>query len=161
MRPSLFALLPLLCAALGCAGNVSGPGVDAEVATTTSAVIVVERAIDEADGSRAEGSARFVRVRAPASVDDALRAIGASLELPARGACASVASLGGRFARGEPMAVVELIDVGAVSLEAAGAQTHLLPRQLPAVTDIGSGVVYGRATEPALLPASTRYIGHV
>jgi hypothetical protein len=160
MRLPLLALLSLLPGFLGCAGNVSSGG-DAEAATTTSAVIVVERAIDATDGSRAEGSARFVRVRGPASVDDALRAIGAALELPARGACASVTSLGGRVARVEPMAVVELIDVGAVSLEADGVQTHLLPRQLPDVTDVVSGVVYARAAEPALLPASTRYIVHV
>jgi hypothetical protein len=161
MRLGWFALLPLLPAAVGCAGNVSGAGGDAEAATTTSAVVVVERTIDEADGSRAEGSARFVRVQAPASADDALRAIGAALELPARGACASVASLGGRSARSEPMAVVELIDVGAVSLEADGVRTHLSPRQLPDVTDVVSGVVYARATEPTLLPASTRYVVHV
>jgi hypothetical protein len=161
MRLSLLTLLPLVPASLGCAGNVSGAPGDAEAATTTSAVIVVERAIDAADGSRAEGSARFVRVRAPASVDDALRAIGAALELPARGTCASVASLGGRIGRGEPMAVVELIDVGAVSLEADGVQTHLLPRQLPDVTDVVSGVVYARAAEPALLPVSAHYIVHV
>ncbi len=157
---SSIALLTLVAAFVGCAGNVSGTAADAEAATTTSAVVVVERATDATEGSRAEGSARFVRVTAPASVDDALRTIGAALELPPRGTCASVLSLVGRIARGEPP-VVELVDVGAVALEAAGVETRLVPRQLPDVTDVVSGVVYARAAEPALLPVSARYIIHV
>jgi hypothetical protein len=160
MRPTLLVLLPLLSAAAGCAGNVSGTGVDAEAATTTSAVVVVDRTIDSVHGSRAEGSARFVRVAAPASVDDALRAIGAALELPARGACASVRSLAGSAPR-VATPLVELVDVGAVSLEVDGVEMRLLPRQLPDVTDVVSGVVYARAAEPALMPAATRYVVHV
>jgi hypothetical protein len=136
------------------------PG-DAEAATTTSAVVVIERSVGATEGSRAEGSARFVRIAAGASVDDALRAIGAALELPARGACASVSSLAGGIGRGEPAPVVELVDVGTVSIEAGGVETRLLPRQLPDITDVVSGVVYARAAEPALLPAATRYVLHV
>ncbi len=148
-------------AATGCAGNAMGTAGDAEAATTTSAVVVVERSVGATEGSRAEASARFVRIAAGASVDDALRAIGAAPELPARGVCASVTSLAGAFARGEPAPVVELVDVGAVSLEAGGLETRLLPRRLPDVTDVVSGVVYARAAEPALLPAATRYVVHV
>jgi hypothetical protein len=151
----------LFIGSVACAGNVSGTPGDAEVATTTSAVVVIERTIDATEGSRAEGSARFVRVTAPASLDDALRAIGAALELPARGACASVASLAGRLTPTDPAPVVELVNVGAVSVAAAGVETRLLPRQLPDVTDVVSGVVYSRATEPALLPAAARYTLHV
>jgi hypothetical protein len=146
---------------LGCAGIATGAAGDAEAATTTSAVVVVERTTGTTEGSRAEGSARFVRVAATASVDDALLAIGAALELPARGACASVASLTGGFARRVQPPIVELVDVGAVSLEANGVETRLLQRQLPDVTDVVSGVVYARAAEPGLLPAATRYMVHV
>jgi hypothetical protein len=53
------------------------------------------------------------------------------------------------------------MDVGAVSLEADGVQTRLLPRQIPDVTDVVSGVVYARATDPTVLPAATRYVVHV
>src|SRR5450755_727758 len=97
MRVSLFAWLSLVPAALGCAGTVSGSsdGVDAEASATTSAIVAVERTTDSAEGSRAEASARFVRVLAPSSANDALRAIGASLELPATGSCATIASLTG------------------------------------------------------------------
>jgi hypothetical protein len=79
--------------------------------------------------------------------------------MPARGSCASVATLGS--SPGAVTPVIELLDVGTVSLEAGGTQTRLLPRQLPDVTDVVSGVVYARATEPALLPAATPYVVHV
>jgi hypothetical protein len=161
MRLSLLPTLVVLVGALGCAGNVSGVGGDAEVATTTSAVVVVERAVDARVGSRAEGSARFVRITATGSLDDALRTIGAALELPPRGACATVASLAGRVARAGTTPVVELVDVGAVSLEANGVETRLVPRQLPDVTDVVSGVVYARAADPGLLPAAAHYTFHV
>ena len=57
--------------------------------------------------------------------------------------------------------MVELADVGAVSLEANGHETHLIPRQLPDVTDVVSGVVYARGRPAALFPAEPRYLVHV
>jgi hypothetical protein len=162
MRLFAAALLPLLPAVVGgCAGNVAGDALDAEAATSTSAMIVVERSVGAMEGTRAEGSARFVRVTAPASGDDALHAIGAALELPARGACASLTSLSEGVTRSEPAPVVELVDVGIVSLAANGVTTQLVPRQLPDVTDVVSGVVYARAAEPAVLPAGASYAIHV
>jgi hypothetical protein len=161
MRLSPLAILPLVPAALGCAGTVAGPseGGDAEATSTTSAVVAVERSADPTEGSRAEASARFVKITAPGSAADALRAIGATLDLPAIGACASVGSLGGAPAARVP--VVELVDVGDVSLVADGAETRLAARQLPDVTDVVSGVVYARATEASWLPASAPYLLHV
>jgi hypothetical protein len=164
MRSPLFLPLALLSVlplgGLGCAGTVSGSpeAADAESATT-SAIVVISRTTDASQGSGAEASARFIRVAAPASTQDALRAIGAALDLPARGSCAAVGSL--VTAPAAPTPFIELIDVGAVSIEADGIQTRLLPRQLPDVTDVVSGVVYGRATDPSLLPTSTRYLVHV
>jgi hypothetical protein len=158
--PKLLTFLAL-APTVGCAGTVSGSSdvADAETATT-SAIVVISRTADTSQGSRAEASARFIRVAAPTSTQDALRAIGAALDLPARGSCASVGSLAAApAARGTP--VVELMDVGPVSLEADGVQTRLLPRQVPDVTDVVSGVVYARATDPAVLPASARYVVHV
>jgi hypothetical protein len=61
----------------------------------------------------------------------------------------------------DPAPVVELLDVGPVTLEANGVATRLLPRQLPDVTDVVSGVVYARAADSTLLPASAPYILHV
>ena len=156
-----FALSSALPAALGCAGTVSGEGGgDAEVTTaTTSAVVSVQRTADLVEGSRAEASARFIRLMGPSSATDALRAIGAALDLPAQGSCASLASLGD--APAAQAQLIELIDVGEVSLEVNGVETRLSPRQLPDVTDIVSGVVYARATDPGLLPAGDRYVLHV
>jgi hypothetical protein len=159
-----------LACLVGCTSAVSNGAVPGDAqATTTSAVIIVERSVDETAGTRAETSARFVRVPSHSSLIDALRTIGAAVDLPATSTCASIASLANpsaavaatqvsaSVAQGE----LELADVGAVSLEANGRETHLLPRQLPDVTDIVSGVVYARAGEPTLFPASTRYVVHV
>jgi hypothetical protein len=161
MRTNALALVALAPAALGCTGAVasSAEQADAETTASTTAVVIVERTGDDGHGSRAEASARFLRVDARVPADDALRAIGAGLDLPARGTCANIAELAP--ATGQAAPVVELIDVGAVSLEAAGGETRLVPRQLPDVTDLVSGIVYARAAELALLPADARYIVHV
>jgi len=156
------ACLPIAPAALGCAGNVSGSGGsgDAE-ATATHAVVIVERTVDAVEAARAEASARFVRVPASASIDEAFRAIGAALDLPDPGKCVSQTYAAGA-ATSEAAPVVELSDVGSVALEVVGgSETRLIPRQLPDVTDVVSGVVYARATEAALLPAGALYAVHV
>jgi hypothetical protein len=157
----LWLLIVCLTATVGCTGTVSGAALDAEAATTTSAVVVVERTADAVQGARAEGSARFIRVASPSTLDDALRAIGAALDLPARGTCASVRALAGESAAAEVAPIVELVDVGAVSFVTNGVETRLMPRQLPDVTDVVSGVIYARAAEPLLLPAATRYVVRV
>jgi hypothetical protein len=172
MRFPALVLAPSFVVLAGCAGSIAGPeGADAETTTTTSAVVAVERTTDTTDGAgpRATASARFLRVTTAASSFDALRAIGATLNLPARGACATIGSrtleeTGAGRDRGSltetPAAqapVVELVDVGEVSLSAGGLETRLVARQLPDVTDVVSGVVYARAADPSLLPASARY----
>jgi hypothetical protein len=157
--PSVFAVS--LVSVLGCTGAVSGNATagDAE-ATTTSAVVIIERTVDATAGARAETSARFFRVPARSSLPEALRTIGAAVDFPAPSTCASIAALGNGWAA-SGATEIELADVGAVSLEANGRETHLVPRQLPDVTDVVSGVVYARAAEPALFPTSARYVVHV
>jgi hypothetical protein len=160
-------LLSLFCAvapALGCAGTVAGaPGTgDAETAAT-HAVIVVERTLDATEGSRAEASARFIRV-AESSATAALQTIGASLDLPPRGSCASVTSLvasASTLSEGAERALIELADVGAVSIDTGDALSRLAPRQVPDVTDVVSGVVYARAADPSLFPAAVPYAVHI
>jgi hypothetical protein len=160
MRSAVFALLPFAAATAGCAAS-SGEAVDAETATTTSALVIVERTTDTAQGSRAEASARFARVTASASPSTAMRSVGAGLDLPSPGACAPLATLSSSVVSNDPTPVVELLDVGPVTLEANGVATRLLPRQLPDVTDVVSGVVYARAAESTLLPAAATYVLHV
>jgi hypothetical protein len=162
MRPAYLSLILIAPAALGCAGNVSGSagGGDAE-AMTTHAVVIVERTVDAVDGVHAQASARFVRVAAWSSMNDAFRAIGAALDLPDPGTCSSQRYAAGGGSTGT-VPVVELSDVGAVAIEVAGGvATRLIPRQLPDVTDVVSGVVYARSAEATLLPAATLYVLHV
>jgi len=160
MRACAWLLLPV-SAALGCATTVSGSGPgDAEPTLTTSAVIVVERMANATDGYRAEASARFARVAWPYTTHDALQAIGAALDLPIQGECGSIAHAAGVPAD-QRAPFVELVDVGPVSLEVNGGLTRLVPRQLPDVTDVVSGVVYARATDLTSLPASSRYVVHI
>lgn len=161
MRISLVALIAAAPAAMGCA--VAGTdGVDAEPVSRTNAVVAVERTSDPVEGVQAQASARFLRVSASTSTDEALSAVGASLDLPAVGTCAAVGTLDQARATAGAAPVVELVDVGTVSLQAAGAETLLWPRQLPDVTDVVSGVVYARAAaDPSALPPSARYVVRV
>jgi hypothetical protein len=165
MRLGLFTLLALAAPAVGCTGAVADPAIpgDAE-AFSTSAVVIVERTLDPSStggGPRSETSARFVRVSAPSSTGDALRTIGATVDLPAPGTCASLVSLADGVPSSTATALVELVDVGSVSLEVSGRETRLVPRQLPDVTDVVSGVVYARAADATTFPSSARYLLHV
>jgi hypothetical protein len=158
MRSHVLALALALPAAAGCSATVSGSGAgDAEPRLLTSAVVVVERMVDAAGSSHAEASARFVRVAAPTSTEEALRAIGATLTLPPAGQCVPFASLSAGSPVGEPAPVVELVDVGFVSVDADGRQTRLVSRLLPDVTDVVSGVVYAKTADPGLLPSAGLY----
>jgi hypothetical protein len=162
MRPGLRIALVLSAPLLGCTGSVSDPASSGDAETTsTSAVVIVERAVGATGEPRAETSARFVRVSSPSSTRDALRTIGASIDLPTRATCASIAGLASGVAPAGPTPVVALLDVGAVSLEANGKETRLAPRQLPDVTDVVSGVVYARTADAALFPAGNRYVVRV
>lgn len=162
MRSRCWLLVFLAPTLVSCTAALSGSDVagDAE-RTTTSAVVVVERTADSAGGAHVGASARFVRVASTSSADEAMRAIGAAVDLPARGTCAPIASLGGSVTLDDPAPFVELLDVGSVSLEANGTETRLVARQLPDVTDIVSGVVYSRTPDPGALPSDSRYVVHV
>jgi hypothetical protein len=164
MRLWLWTALAVSAPLVGCTGAVSepaGPG-DAEgVAMSTSAVVIVERGLDTTGALRAETSARFIRVPSTSSTQEALRAIGATVDLPPAGSCASIASLAGGATQATSVPVVELVDVGAVALDTTAGETRLVPRQLPDVTDVVSGVVYARTADPTLLPSVARYVVHV
>lgn len=161
MRLTWFnSVLPISAAALlGCSATVSASsdGADAEASSTTAAVVVVERTSGATDTARGEAVARFMRVRGGGS-DEALRVVGATVDFPALGTCVSLSTLS---ASKEPAPMVQLLDVGAVSMEANGVQTTLLARRLPDVVDLVSGVVYARATDAELLPPRARYVVRV
>jgi hypothetical protein len=155
-------LLPIGAALVGsfivaCSANV-GASVDladAEVSSVGSlAIVVVEHTMRPGDAARVEAVARFVRMRSGPVDDDALRMVGAAVDMPTLGGCAPAASLA-RAAR--PARAVELVDVGGVTLESNGIATNLPARRLPDVADLISGVVYARAADEDSMPARGRY----
>jgi hypothetical protein len=141
----------------GCTTNVSGPGetTDAEVSTTATAVVIVEGSSGN-DGARTEAVARFVRARSGAVDDDALRMVGATVDFPAFGGCARLASVSAHAAPASR--AIALLDVGAVTLFAGESVAPLQRRQLPDVADLVSGVVYSAAARGGVLPSRSAYL---
>lgn len=144
----------------GCTVSPSD-SVDAESAAQSSAaIVIVERTAGPGDAVHGDDVvARFVRVQG--SIDDAtLRVVGVSTEIPAVGTCADVEGNGGVRATGAgaaPARGVELLDVGAVTLEdpqTTGKNTELLPRVMPDPAGIVSGVIYSARANDAFTPGS-------
>ncbi len=169
--PSSSALCVFLPLTVACSANLAAATdtVDAD-SNATSAVVVVERTVGVGD-ARASAVARFVRMRAGAVDEDALRLVGATVDFPALGTC--VTGVAGAKAPGASGATtvgsgpsaspnpraVELLDVGAMSLEANGLRTNLQARQIPDVVDLLSGVVYATpAADADALPARSVYV---
>jgi hypothetical protein len=115
--------------------------------SSITAVVTVERT----SGTRGDVVARFVRMRAGSVDDDALRMVGAAIELPALGTCSRLQNNPSRAAR------MELVSAGAVSLEADGFRGNLLARQVPDVVDVVGGVVYTARAEGDVMPARGRF----
>jgi hypothetical protein len=166
---SIAAGLPLAIASLAgslaaCAGAEPGTP-DAAEGASSAAVIVVERTVAPDDTVHGSIVARFLRMRAGSVDDDALRMVGATLDLPAPDTCAVQATVqvpvtGDSPTPGEPRAV-ELLDVGPVAIEADGVRTALEARSLPDIVDLVSGVVYAtrsiEAIEAGGLPSQGLY----
>jgi hypothetical protein len=156
---SSFVFPSALAVLAGCTTSVSSPGepADAEVSTNATAIVVVEGSSTN-EGVHTEAVARFVRARSGVVDADALRMVGAAVDFPAVGSCASLGS------RAPAARAISLLDVGGVTLFAGESVAALQPRQLPDVADLVSGVVYSfggsaAATRgPALLPAKSAYL---
>ncbi len=145
------ALLPLFLVATGCATVVAGSAEEADAQpTSVTGVVVVDRmAVGEESATRSEASARFVKLRG--AIDDGvLHLIGAGLDLPPVGECAV-------FTRRASSRSVELLDVGAISIEslASGQRVALAPRQVPDVVDLVSGTMYSARIDEAAVPSSS------
>jgi len=154
---------------VGCSTNIaaSSEAADAEASAVT-AIVTVDRTAGAAgtEGSKSDMIARFVRSRAGAVDDDALRIVGAAIDLPAAGSCARLptANSAVKMARS-----LELVNVGALSFEMAAPpssdakpdyQGKLVARHLPDVVDLVSGVVYTGRGEGDAFPARGRYVFH-
>lgn len=161
MRTPLL-MLPLAVSALvGCTGTVPPQGdADAEASSTATGVVVVERTVSAGgESTRAEAVARFVRMRSGAVDDDALRMVGAAVDFPAFGTCAQLSSSRTPSSQtgGAPVRAIALVDVGAVTVETEGGRANLLPRRMPDVADVVSGVVYAARPGDTALPPRSRY----
>jgi len=169
---------------MGCSANLaaSSEQTDAEASAVT-AIVTVERTAGSggSEGVRSDIIARFVRSRA--GDEDALRIVGAAIDLPAAGACTRLPAANSATKMAHS---VELVNVGALSVElppqssgspsassgsapstsaesrVAGPdyQAKLLPRHLPDVVDLVSGVVYTARAEGDAFPARGRYVFH-
>jgi hypothetical protein len=149
--PSWLGLLLLVSACTGVEGSTE------PVATTTHALLRVERSARVGSESEASGLAFAGVVRVPelADPEPLLRLSGKSVTLPAAGQCL--------VPNHEPDAVplsdlarAEFLNAGDVTLGTTGAQTLLAPRAFPLEV---SGVVYtsrDRASEP--LPSGAPYL---
>lgn len=133
--------LPLLAA---CSANVVSQDVADADTTSVAAVVVVEQSNGPGEAAHTESVARFLRTHG--GVDDTARAmVGQTLDLPASGACKPI-SFGEGSAPSRPL---ELLDVGALTLDGAGTHASLVARRVPDVVDLVSGVVYTTREAPA------------
>ena len=139
-------LMAAFLAATGCSAVVSGSSEEADAqSTSVTGVVVVDRTVSD-ESSHGEASARFVRLRG--AIDNgALRLVGAGLDLPPVGECSAVRD-------GTSSRSVELLDVGAISIESeSGQRVALAQRQVPDVVDLVSGSVYSARIDETTVPS--------
>lgn len=143
----------------GCSGQVVATA-DADTAVTQAllSVELIAPAGERERAARTHASARFLRM--PSSTDEGLAShlVGAALELPAIGQCASVAPF--EEERGIPLGAfgpIDLVDVGVVTIEAGAAHAALAARAFPDVVDLVSGVVYTTRDADDSFPAPSLY----
>lgn len=160
MRPSPhLPLIGLLLLASAC--NDGGDGsVSEEAATTTHALLRVERSarVGAEDEASAQAFAGVVRVPEMADPELLLRLYGGGQALPAAGQCTPVSRNPGANASAAELARAEFLDAGDVSLLVSDVETLLAPRAFPSSVTELPGVVYtsrDRASEP--LPGGASY----
>jgi hypothetical protein len=91
--------------------------------------------------------------------DEALRMVGAAIDFPPVGTCASMVATRASASENGATREVELVNLGAITVEANGARLYLQPRRLPDIVDLVSGVVYSsRAPDHEALPAEAPYV---
>jgi len=145
MRSVLFLFL----AATGCSAVVSSGAESDAQSTSTTGIVVVGSVASGDDTARGEASARFIRLQGPID-DSALGLVQASLDLPPIGQCAPRQDQASSRA-------VELLDVGAISIEATGTgqKVALGSRQVPDVVDLVSGTMYSARIDDSSVPAAS------
>lgn len=147
---SLFALgaLASMSLSVGCTvGNTDTPDAEAQTSTTATGIVVVERT-----GAGDAVVARFIRARQGVVDDAALRTAGVQdvATQVSAGTCVTSIETPPSTARG-----VELLDVGAVTMDVAqGKTTILLPRAMPDPAGVVSGYFYSARSTEAFTPSA-------
>lgn len=176
MRPTLGSMRSpnrppsTLLAILGVVvGGCAAPVVDDEatIATsyTTQAIVLVERTAADGQFVQTNVSAKFMRLGTNADPELAERVVGGSwLDLPPDGECRPFNAFGSVVAGTDEtpalsgLGVVELLDVGDLSITAESTSMPLATRAFPDVGGLISGVFYTSRDARSDLPAPGRYV---
>jgi hypothetical protein len=137
----------------GCAAAEPASGADplvrdAAEGATSAAIVVFERVVGSDGSARASAVGRFLKMRAGSLDDQALRMVGATLDLPPLGTCAATSAAAlpsaaaSQSADWEGPRALELLDVGALTVDVRGVHTTLEARALPDIVDLVTGVLY-------------------
>jgi hypothetical protein len=154
VRPTATHLLGTLLLAVACNGADDG---NAPVATSTHALLRVDRSVRVGSNTEVSGKAFAGVVRVPELADPGLllRVSGKSPTLPLAGQCAA-SSREREAAPQEDLARAEFLDAGDVMIGASDVQTLLAPHAIP--LDV-LGVVYTSRDQAASpLPGGAGYL---
>ena len=176
MRPSFLCLPALVPLAAACSAPVVAPGSGADVlvrdatdGASSAGLVTFERTVTADGTAHCRAVARFVKMRTGSVDDQTLRMLGATLDLPPLGTCAPVALTppdpdsidAATVGEEDRPRAVELLDVGAMAVEANGVHTALEARSLPDIVDLITGVLYSTqiaAPDSDGLPARGSYV---
>jgi hypothetical protein len=176
MCPRFVALSALAPLAVACSAPVVVPGSggdalvrDATDGASSAGLVVVERTVTAEETAHGRAVARFIKMRTGSIDDQTLRMLGATLDLPPLGTCAPATPTSAEppsldaatFGEEDRPRAVELLDVGAMTVEAAGVHTALEARSLPDIVDLITGVLYSTqitAKDPEGLAANGSYV---
>ncbi len=146
-----------LLGAAGCTATLVDPAPDGGPATTTQALILMERSEREGKPAHTNFSAKFLRVPVAADSEAIERVVGSELDLPSVGECMTVASDGAADLAG--VGPIELFDVGDLTIRTQREEAiPLAARAFPDVADRVSGVFYTSPDAARDLPAPGKYI---
>lgn len=147
-----------LLGAVGCTAVVD-PAPDGGPATTTQALILMERSEREGKPAHTNFSAKFLRVPLTADSDAVERVVGSELDLPSVGECMTVPTDGAASNDLAAVGAIELFDVGDLTIRTQQEDAiPLAARAFPDVADRVSGVFYTSPDAARDLPVPGKYI---
>jgi hypothetical protein len=150
----------LLFAAAACSSSSDDNRANQNLPTVTHAVVKLQRTKSTNVTVTDQANVLFSVLRMPATLDsrNIVRLVGLSANAPDLGQCERLDYADTPTEATASVQRVELLDVGDVSLSAAGRSSLLVRQAFPTVTDFIAGVVYTkRDLSSAPLPPATSY----